>query len=129
MSVKVERSFVRYSNSFKLMIVQQIEEGGTFEGVRKKFGINGTATIQSWVKKYGKHHLLNKTVRVETMNEKDRLKALEAENKKLKIKLAETYMIKDCLEELIKQANEEYKTDLKKNFGTQSPADSKMTTE
>jgi len=110
------------------MIVHQIEEGGTFEGVRKKYGISGTGTIQSWVKKYGKHHLLNKTIRVETMNEKDHLKALEAENKQLKIKLAETYMIKDCLEELIKKANEEYKTDLKKNFGTQSPSGSKMST-
>lgn len=120
MSVKAERTTVRYSNSFKLMIVREIEEGHTFEAVRKKYGIGGGTTIQFWVKKYGKHHLLNKSIRIETMTEKDRLKELEAENKKLKIKLAETYMAKDCLEELIKLANDQYKTDLKKNFGTQS---------
>jgi transposase-like protein len=111
------------------MVVHEIEEGHTFGYVRKKYGIGGAATIQSWVKKYGKNHLLNKTVRIETMNEKDRLKALEAENKKLKMKLAETYMAKDCLEEVIKMANEEYKTDLKKNFGTQSQFDLNSSTD
>ena len=63
------------------------------------------------------------------MNEKNKLKQLEAENRRLKLKLAETYMAKDCLEELIKVANEEYKTDLKKNFGTPSPGDSKKDTQ
>jgi len=129
MSVKVEKTTIRYSNSFKLMIVEEIEHGNTFEAVRRKYGIGGAAIIQQWVKKYGKHHLLNKIVRVETMTEKDRLKELEAENKKLKLKLAETYMAKDCLEELITMANEIYKTDLKKNFGTGSAPDSKMSIE
>lgn len=112
-----------------MMIVQEIEQGGTFEAIRRRYGIGGSTTIAYWVKKYGKHHLLNKTVRIETMNEKDRLKQLEQENKKLKMKLAETYMIKDCLEEVIKMANEEYKTDLKKNFGTQSAPNSKKDTQ
>ena len=123
MSVKTERTTLRYSNSFKLMIVGLIEEGHSFGAIRKKYGIGGGSTIQKWVRKYGKHHLLNKTVRIETMNEKDRLKELEAENNKLKVKLADAYLAKDCLEEVIKLADQEYKTDLKKNFGTQSPVD------
>ena len=128
MSVNVRRTTIRYSNSFKLNIVQEIEQGNSFAAVRKKYGIGGAAIIQQWVKKFGKHHLLNKSVRIETMNEKDRLKELEAENKKLKIKLAETYLAKDCLEELVKMANEIYKTDLKKNFGTRSVSDLKTDT-
>ena len=129
MSVKVEKTTIRYSNSFKLMIVQEVEEGSTLEAVRKRYGIGGGATIHSWIKKYGKYHLLNKIVRIETMNEKDRLKELESENKKLKMKLAETYMAKDCLEELIKMADKEYSTDLKKNFGTQLQTGLKSNTE
>ena len=129
MSVKVEKTIVRYSNSFKLMIVQEIEEGSSFEAVRRKYGIGGGETIQKWIKKYGRNHLLNKVLRVETMNEKDRIKELEAENKKLKVKLAETYMAKDCLEEVLKMANEEYQTDLKKNFGTRLQQGSKSDTE
>ena len=128
MSLKVEKTVIRYSNSFKLMIVQELEEGGSFGAVCRKYGIGGIATVQNWVKLYGKHHLLTRIVRVETMNEKDRLTELEAENKKLKVKLAETYMAKDCLEELINMANDIYKTDLKKNFGTRLVTGSKSDT-
>ena len=129
MSVKVEKTLIRYSNSFKLMIVQEIEEGQAIEAIRRKYGIGGGTTIQMWIKKYGRNHLLNKVVRVETMNERDRIKELEAENKKLKVKLAETYMAKDCLEELVKMVNEEYRTDVKKNFGTRLQPGSKSDTE
>ena len=55
------------------------------------------------------------------MGETDRLKQLEEDNKKLKLALADAYMAKECLEGVIKMANKEYKTDLKKNFGDQLP--------
>ena len=129
MSLKEGKRITRYSNSFKLMVVQEIESGSSLADVKTKYGITGGSTVQGWVRHFGKHHLLNKVVRIETMNEKNKLKQLEAENRRLKLKLAETYMAKDCLEELIKVANEEYKTDLKKNFGTPSPGDSKKDTQ
>ena len=128
MSVKSSKQIVRYCSSFKLMVVQEIEQGHNFEHVRKKYDIGGSDTVQNWIKKYGKHHLLNKIVRIETMKDKGQLKQLQEENRRLKQKLAETYMIKDCLEEVIKMADEEYKTDLKKNFGIQSPANSRKDT-
>jgi transposase-like protein len=103
------------------MVVKEIEEGGGLEFIRKKYGIGGYGTISSWISKFGKNHLLNKIVRVETMNEKNRLKQLELENNQLKIALADAYMAKDCLEGVIKMADKEYQTDLKKNFGNQSP--------
>ncbi len=112
---------IRYSISFKQMIVKEVEEGSSMEFVRKKYDIGGGSTIQNWVKGFGKHHLLNKIIRVETMNEKDRLKQLEQDNKKLKLALADAYMAKDCLEGVIRMADEEYKTDLKKNFGSHLP--------
>jgi transposase-like protein len=111
----------RYSISFKQLVVKEIEEGNNFELVRNKYGIGGTATIQRWVKQFGKYHLLNKVIKVETMNERDRLKQLEAENKRLKMALADAFMAKDCLETLIRLADKEYKTDLKKSFGDRLP--------
>lgn len=120
-----QRKQVRYSISFKQMVVKEIEEGGCFEEVRRKYGLGGTSTIQRWVKALGRDHLLNKIVRIETMTEKDKLKALEEENKRLKMALADTFLAKDCLEAVIKMANEEYKTDLKKNFADQLPNSSK----
>jgi len=112
---------VRYSISFKQMVVQEIEQGANFDFTRKKYGINGTVTIQRWVKLFGKDHLLNKIVRIQTMTETDRLKSLEEENKKLKLALADAYLAKTCLEGVIEAANKEYKVDLKKNFGDQLP--------
>ena len=125
MSLKEGKRINRYSNSFKLMVVREMEGGGSLAEVRRKYDIVGGSTVQGWVRQFGKHHLLNKVVRIETMKEKDRLKQLEEENRRLKLKLAETYMAKDCLEEVIKLANEEYRTDLKKSFGTMSPTASK----
>jgi transposase-like protein len=107
------------------MVVKEVEEGFNIEFVRKKYGIGGATTIQKWVKQFGKFHLLNKLVKIETMNERDRLKQLEEENKRLKMALADAFLAKDCLEEVIKMADEEYKTDLKKSFGAQLPANLK----
>jgi transposase len=128
MSETKQKVRYRYSISFKQMVVKEVEEAVSFEFVRKKYGIRGGSTIQDWVKQFGKHHLLNKVVRIETMNERDRLKQLEEENKRLKMALADAFLAKDCLEEVIKMANEEYKTDLKKSFGDQLPASLKKDT-
>ena len=116
-----QKKTIRYSISFKQMVVKEIEEGGEREFIRKKYNIGGGQTISNWIKSFGKHHLLNQIVRIETMNEKDRLKQLEEDNKKLKLALADAYMAKDCLEGVIRMADEELKTDLKKNFGARLP--------
>jgi transposase len=120
MATKEQRKVIRYSISFKQMVVKEIEEGGGLEFVRRKYAIGGYGTISSWISKFGKNHLLNKIVRIQTMNEQDRLKKLEQENNELKLALADAYMAEHCLEGVIRMANEEYKTDLKKNFGNQS---------
>jgi transposase len=109
---------VRYSLSFKHQVIREIEENGVgIEAVRRKYGIKGGATIQKWLRKFGKTHLLNKIVRIETMEEKDRIKQLEEEVKKLKLALADSMLAQRSLEVLIEEANKEYKTDLKKSFG------------
>ena len=124
-----QRKTLRYSISFKQMVVKEVEEGSSMEFVRKKYDIGGGSTIQKWIMAFGKHHLLNKIIRVETMDDRDRLKQLEEDNKKLKMALADAYMAKDCLEGVIKMADEEYKTDLKKNFGSRLPGKTKSDTQ
>ena len=119
MSKEVKTIF-RYSLSFKQMVISEVESGSEPEYVRRKYGIGGTSTIQKWLLKYGKSHLLNKIVRIETMNEKDRIKALEKQLKEAKLALADSLMAQKILETLVEEANKEYKTDLKKNFGSGS---------
>lgn len=117
MSEKRSRT-VRYSLSFKYQVVKEIEESGvSVESLKRKYGIRGCSTIQNWLRKFGKTHLLNQVIRVETMEEKDRIKYLEEEIKKLKLALADSVLARRSLEVLVEEANKEYKTDLKKSFG------------
>jgi len=123
-----QKKVVRYSISFKQMVVNEVESGRSCEYLRRKYDIGSTVTIPRWVQRLGKNHLLNKIVRIETMEDKNRDKEKDEEIKRLKMALADAHMAAACLEEVIKMANVEYKTDLKKNFGTQLPKNSKPNT-
>ena len=115
-----QKVITRYSISFKLKIVKEIEEEGYgIADIARRYGIKGGNTIQRWVKQLGKNHLLNKIVRVEMKGEKDRAKELETEIKRLKIALADATMEKHALETLIEIVDEHYQTDVKKNLGHQ----------
>jgi len=115
---KSNRKVVRYSISFKQKVVNEIEHHGLkVSEATRRYGIGGADTINLWLRKMGKQHLLNTVVRVETRDEKSRLLELEKEVKKLKLALADAYLAKDCAEEVIKQAGKLYGEDLKKKFG------------
>nr|WP_314287350.1 transposase [uncultured Capnocytophaga sp.] len=59
----MRKTTVRYSDCFKRSIVEEIEKNGlSIEDCRRKYAIGGSTTIQKWLKKYGKNHLLNKIV-------------------------------------------------------------------
>lgn len=115
---KEGKKIIRYSISFKKKVIQELESGIGIAQLQRRYGIGGGETIQNWVKKYGKDHLLNKVVRIETMDEKDKVKKLTEEIKALKLALADSIIATQCLETLIDEANKEYGTDLKKNFGS-----------
>ena len=99
-------------------IVRELEEEGlTKMEICRRYGIKGGATIHKWVRKFGKYHLLNTVIRVETMTEKGRIRQLEEEIKKTKLALADSLLAQRSLEVVIDEANKVYKTDLKKSFG------------
>ena len=114
---KIDRKVIRYSNCFKLQVVEDIETNGlSIEDCRRKYGIRGTSTIQGWLKNFGKHHLLNKVIRVETRDELDELNRLRAENKALKEAYAELALNHKCSEKVIEVADEMFNLDLKKKY-------------
>jgi len=117
---KQQKSTLRYSISFKQKVVNEIEkEGLSLSQARRRYGITGGATLQKWMLTLGKNHLLNKVVRIEMKGEKDRVKELEAEVKKLKIALADAVLAKDALETLVEIVDVHYQTDVKKNLSQQ----------
>jgi transposase-like protein len=114
---KSRRIYYRYSNCFKEKVVQEVSEGSSISAVCRKYDIRGTQTVQKWIKKYGRTELLNTVIRVKMRSEDDKIKQLEAENKRLKIALADAVLVKDVLETLIEEVDTHYQTDVKKNFG------------
>ena len=54
----------KYSISFRRQVVGDLESGrfNSIESVRRHYGIGGTRTVQNWLRKYGKNHLLPKVV-------------------------------------------------------------------
>jgi transposase-like protein len=107
----------QYSLSFKQKVITEIESGKlTKEGARKLYGIGGGSVINSWIKKFGKLHLLNKIVRVELKDEVSRLKQLEKEKKELESALAQAHLKLIVLETVIDVAEDELGIDIKKNL-------------
>jgi transposase-like protein len=111
---KSKKSYYRYSICFKEKVIEEVSSGSGISEVCRRYGINGTSTVQSWIKKFGRDELLNTVVRIEMKGERDRLKELESENRALKIVVAEKTMALDAMEKLVEIANEHYGTDLKK---------------
>jgi len=110
------REVIRYSNSFKRSVVEAIErDGERIEACRRRYGIKGTATIQQWLRKFGKNELLNKVVMVQTVAERDELKRLREEVKQLKIAYADLAIAHRIDQKVIEIADELYGTDLKKS--------------
>jgi transposase-like protein len=114
------KTLIRYSISFKQKVVKEIEaEGLNISEVARRYDIKGGQTIQNWIRKFGQNHLLSKIVRVEMKGEKDRVKELEGELKRVKLALADATLKNDVLETIITMVNDHYQTDVKKNLGPQ----------
>ncbi|MDR2287151.1 MAG: hypothetical protein LBE04_06720 [Prevotellaceae bacterium] len=116
--IKRVKMYNRYNICFKEKIVQEVSSGSSINEVSRRYGIKGGATVQCWIKKFGREDLFNKVVRIEMKGEEDRLKLLEKELQAAKIALAEKTMVVDALEILIEKANRHYETDFKKKIWT-----------
>ena len=114
-----KRNVPRYSTSIKLKVVKEVEEGKySVPEAEKVYGITN-ATIYRWIKEYGKDDITGKVVHVQTKDELDKIKKLEKDNQKLEKALARAHLKLFTMENLIEVVEEEYKIDLKKNFGSE----------
>ena len=113
----------RYSLAFKQQVISEIElRKLTVATAAKRYDIP-RRSIYNWIESFGRTNILSRVVRVESKNEKDRIKELESQNKQLESALAKTQLKVLALESLIEVAEETYKVDLKKNCGPKRSAD------
>ena len=114
----MSRIIKRYSNAFQQKVVSEIESSELSIGdARRLYDITGNETIQKWIRKFGKNHLLNKVVRIEMKDEKDRIKELEKKIRQLESALSNEHIKNIVLESLVDIAREKYGIDLKKKNG------------
>jgi transposase len=80
---------IRYSEAFKMEVVREVESQDLpFMQVQRKYGILGSWTVQTWVRKYG-NGTRGKVVRVEKPEEINELKRLKARVRQLESALAD----------------------------------------
>ena len=98
---------VRYSESFKLQVVRDLESGrfANIGQAASHYGIRGSVTIRGWLIKFGKDRLMPRVVRVETPDEQNELKRLRQRvrqlegllaDKELGLVISETYLELAC---------------------------------
>jgi transposase-like protein len=88
----MSQKIIRYSEAFKLQVIADLESG-SLPGVaaaQEKYGIAGNQTINNWLNRYGRYHLINRIIRVETTKDVDQVKALKKRIRELEKALATT---------------------------------------
>ena len=100
---------VRYSSEFKRQVVEDLEKGrfGSILAASRHYGIAGTTTVRSWLKKHGRNHLIPKVVRVEKPDERDDIRRLKAQVRELQEALGQTQLENVLNRSFLRQACEE----------------------
>ena len=113
----------QYSISFKRQVIGDLESGrfDSIEAARWHYGIGGALTIQKWLRKYGKNHLLPKVVIVQKPDEKNMIRELKRQVAELQHALGQTQAQNVLNAEFLKIACEDLACDVetfKKKVGT-----------
>lgn len=115
------RTLKRFSEELKKEIVVQIERGIiSVAEAKREYSIGGTQTVYNWLYKYSRN--LKKGTRIvmeknsQEFNKQELLKRI----KELEAALGRKSLEADLYRHIVDLASEEYKTDLKKNFGVKA---------
>lgn len=122
------RKVIRYSEAFKLQVVEDIARGKfrSLDEAQRAYGIGGESTINRWLKKYGRSDLLPRHMRIEKLEERDQLKEAQKRIRKLEAALADAHIDNLLEHAFLEIACERMDVDLddfkKKNASTLSDA-------
>lgn len=105
-----------FSEAVKKQIVQDIEKGkATVLEASRETSVH-QSTIYTWIYRYSRYLVKNKVMVIEDKSEGYRTKELEKRLLEAEAALGRKQMEIDFLNKIIDLANEDYKTDLKKNL-------------
>ncbi len=117
---KNDKVIRRYSEPFKLKILDELTTGKLNKNQLGKLYSIAPTTINEWIRKYNRKDLMNTRIKVETKDEITRIKALQKEIEQLKKLLLKKDLDTMVLDSYLEVAAEElgYKsvTELKKKL-------------
>lgn len=104
---------IRYSEPFKLQVIEQLESGHftSPQEAARAYNIKGTRTIHKWLKSYDRDHLIPKHIKIMSKNEIDETTQLKRRVRELERSLADTYMLGALSESYLNIACERLKMD------------------
>ena len=105
----------RYSEAFKRQVVTEYETGISVSDLQKKYGITGGVTIPAWIKKYAREGFRHELVRIQTIEEINRVKELEQQVEELEQALGKVVLEKLKLESILEELGERSGAEVKKN--------------
>lgn len=130
----IKRTQRDYNYAFKLQVVQEVESG--FIGIKaaqRKYGIQGDATVRTWLRKYGdldwenKAHLtLEKSPEQKLLELEAKVRLLEQQKASLEKKLETSDKKVILFDMMIDIAEEELKIPIRKKSLPQQLIDSKL---
>ena len=123
MSGYVKRTQKDYSQSFKLEVVQEIEQGQlSTTGAVRKYGIQARSTVVSWLRKYGKFDLVHqipshmaKTPEQKLLELEQKVRLLEKQKAHLAHQLSQSDKKSILFDMMIDLAEKEYNIPIRKN--------------
>ena len=117
-----ERRFRRFSDSFKIQKVQEIERGITrVADICKEYEVTST-NVYRWIDKFG--NMKEKKERLIVESQSDTKKILELKRKVAELEqiIGQKQILIEFKDKMIEIAEETYKVDIKKKF-TEKPLD------
>lgn len=110
-----EKVYKRYSEAFRIQVVREYErEGCSLTALHERYGVS-RITLKRWIQKYSTQGLRYNLMTIQTPEEREQVKALKAENARLKALVADLMLEKAILESTVAVIEREYDIDVKKN--------------
>ncbi len=130
----VKRTQRDYSYAFKMQVVQEVESGSIgIKAATRKYGIQGDATVRTWLRKHGsldwenKSHLtLEKSPEQKLLELEAKVRLLEKQKASLEKKLEFTDKKAIIFDMMIDIAEEELKIPIRKKSLPQQLIDSRL---
>jgi transposase-like protein len=129
----VKRTQKDYPMSFKISVVKEYEETKISLGeLSRKYGIQGSHTVRTWINKFGTFDWQNRTLQPmakskdqELLELRERVKVLERKNARLEKELEVKDMKAEFFDLMIDIAEEEYGVDIRKKCSPEQSSDTR----